>query len=87
MDAQEYIGTNLRIQTVDGRQLDGVLTVVDPFGNMLLSNVFETSQDKLDTTQSHTRELGLVSVPRKQVEAVLMDKKQADGLEKTDNAT
>lgn len=73
---QQYIGSTLRIKTADGRQLDGVLTVVDPFGNLLLSNVFETAPGKLNS-ELHTRELGLVSVPRNEVKSVLMDAKQA----------
>lgn len=75
MEVQKYIGTTLRIKARDGRLLDGVLTVVDPFGNLLLSNVFETSVDKLNPALTHTRSLGLVSVPREQVQRVLLDAK------------
>lgn len=76
MDPQKYIGSSLRIKTVDGRLLDGVLTVIDPFGNLLLSNVKETSQDRLNTSKLRERELGLVSVPRDRIISVMQDKKQ-----------
>lgn len=76
MDPQKYIGSSLRIKMVDGRLLDGILTVIDPFGNLLLSNVWESSQDKLNLTQVRRRELGLVSVPRQRIVAVMQDKKQ-----------
>lgn len=72
MDVQAYIGTNLRVEIVDGRLLDGVLTVVDPYGNLLLSDVWELSDDKLDRSRLRKRELGLVSVPRPQVVRVLI---------------
>lgn len=65
---------------VDERILDGILTVVDPFGNLLLSNVYETSADKIKPTQSRRRELGLVSVPRAMITNVMIDKMQADML-------
>lgn len=77
MEVEKYIGTSLRIELVDGRQLDGILTVVDPFGNMLLSNVWETSEDKLDSALLRKRELGLVSVPRPQVLKVLIESRYA----------
>lgn len=62
---------------VDGRLLDGVLTVVDSFGNLLLSNVEESSQDKLNLTKIRQRELGLVSVPKNRIVNILQDKRQA----------
>lgn len=76
MDPQRYIGTSLRIKTADGRLLDGVLTVIDPFGNLLLSNVKEMSQDRLNVNRVKERELGLVSVPREEIAIVMQDKKQ-----------
>ncbi|GEQ70224.1 hypothetical protein JCM33374_g3900 [Metschnikowia sp. JCM 33374] len=76
MDVQRFIGTNLRIKLIDGRSVDGMLTVVDPFGNLLLSNVFEISEDKINPNQVHRRELGLVSVPRGQVKNILLDENQ-----------
>lgn len=76
MDPGKYIGTNLRIKTADGRLLDGVLTVIDPFGNLLLSNVKEMSQDRLNVDRIKERELGLVSVPRETIVTVMQDKKQ-----------
>lgn len=78
MNAQHFIGTSLRVKAKDGRLLDGVLAVVDPFGNMLMSNVFETSVDRFNPDLSHTRELGLVSVPRDQVTEILMLSTQAE---------
>lgn len=76
MDPQKYIGSNLRIKTADGRLLDGILTVIDPFGNLLLSNVKEMSQDRLNVNNVKERELGLVSVPREEIVVVMQDKKQ-----------
>lgn len=73
---EKFIGTDLRIEMVDGRVLDGVLTVVDPFGNLLLSNVWETAQDRLKPALTRRRELGLVSVPRERVVLVLLSKRQ-----------
>lgn len=75
MDVKAYIGANLRVEIVDGRLLDGVLTVVDPFGNLLLSDVWEMSEDKLDASKLRKRELGLVSVPRPQVVRVMMQER------------
>lgn len=73
---EKFIGTNLRVKMVDGRVLDGILTVVDPFGNLLLSNVWETAQDLLVPSELKRRELGLVSVPRQRVVQILLDKRQ-----------
>lgn len=81
MDVKKFLGTNLRITLQDGRLVDGVLAVVDPFGNLLLSDVFENSQDKLHSERLHRRELGLVSVPREQVKNILLDERQADVLQ------
>lgn len=78
MDVPKLIGSNLRIKAKDGRVLDGVLTVVDHFGNLLLTNVKETSVDMLNASLSHSRELGLVSVPVDQIETLMVEKKQLD---------
>lgn len=75
MKTENYIGTNLRIVLNDKRTLEGILTVIDPFGNILLSNAFETSTDKLNPEKTHTRELGLASIPRTSVDRIWMDKK------------
>lgn len=72
---EKFIGAQIRLKLTDLRILDGVLTVVDPFGNILLSNVFELSEDRLDRTNLHKRELGLVSVPRDTIANVLVDRK------------
>lgn len=61
MTPEALIGTNVKIALKDNRVLDGVITVVDPFGNILLSNVWESSNDKIDPETLHTRELGLKS--------------------------
>lgn len=60
----DFIGLLLKVEIADKRVLDGILTVVDPFGNLLLSNTWETSRDKLNDKNLHKREIGLVSVPR-----------------------
>lgn len=78
MDVQKFLGTKLHINLLDGRLVEGMLVVVDPFGNLLLSDVFENSQDKLHPGRLHRRELGLVSVPREQVKNILLDERQAD---------
>lgn len=78
--AEAYIGTNMRVLLCDGRQLDGVLTIVDPFGNLLLLSTWETSRDRLNGNLKRRRELGLVSVPRPQVERVAIDVKSAAAL-------
>lgn len=67
MSVEEYIGTTLYVDLVDGRKLDGVLTVIDPFGNLLISNTWETSVDRLNSSLERRRELGLVSVPKAQI--------------------
>lgn len=72
---EKFIGVQLRLKLEDLRVLDGVLTVVDQFGNLLLANVFETSQDRLNPENLHKRELGLVSVPRDTIINVLVDSK------------
>ena len=51
------------------------MTVIDPFGNLLLSNVYETSTDKFDKTKLHVREIGLVSVPRETIVNIKVDSK------------
>lgn len=70
---QAVVGSELVIETADGRSLQGILSVVDPFGNLLMCDVSETSQDKLNSSLKHTRVLGLVSVPRKEVVKILAD--------------
>lgn len=75
MKPEKFIGAQLRLKLTDLRILDGVLTVVDPFGNLLLTNVFEISEDRLNPTNLHKRELGLVSVPRDTIKTVLVDRR------------
>lgn len=73
---EKFIGTAMRIKLLDERAIDGVLTVVDPFGNLLLTNLYENSRDKIDPTSIRRREVGLVSVPRDQITRVMIDKRQ-----------
>lgn len=80
MDISTLIGSNLRISVTDGRVVDGILSAVDCFGNMLLSNVVETSVDKLNSSKFHSRELGLVSVPRQEMKTIKMLKRQLRNL-------
>ncbi|EEQ46148.1 hypothetical protein MG5_04065 [Candida albicans P57072] len=75
LSPDKFIGANLHVKLSDSRILEGILTVIDPFGNLLLSNVYETSIDKLNDKQSHVREIGLVSVPRESIESIKTDKK------------
>lgn len=72
---EKFIGANMHVKLTDSRLLEGTLTVVDPFGNLLLSNVYETSIDRLDSQQLHVREIGLVSVPRERIVNIKVDKK------------
>lgn len=75
MKPESLIGTTVKIALKDGRVLDGVVTAVDPFGNVLLSNVYESSNDKIDSERLHRRELGLVSVPRESIDEVFMERR------------
>lgn len=75
LSPDKFIGANLHVKLSDSRILEGILTVIDPFGNLLLSNVYETSIDKLNDKQLHVREIGLVSVPRESIESIKTDKK------------
>ncbi|RLV95235.1 hypothetical protein JA1_001232 [Spathaspora sp. JA1] len=71
----QFIGSNLHVRVVDSRILEGILTVIDPFGNLLLSNVYETSVDRLNNKNLHVREIGLVSIPRETIVSIKIDKK------------
>lgn len=73
---EKYIGMAMRVKMKDERVIDGVLTVVDPFGNLLLQNLYENSKDKIDPASIKRRELGLVSLPRVHISKVLIDKRQ-----------
>lgn len=70
----KFIGTNLRFKLLDSRVLEGVVTAIDPFGNVLLTNGWEFSADKLNS-ELHKREVGIISIPRESVVKVLADKK------------
>lgn len=70
---ENFIGAQLKIHLNDKRTLEGVLTVMDPFGNLLMSNVYETNQNNF-------REIGLVSVPRESISNVYMTKKAYERL-------
>lgn len=83
MDApiEKYIGVAMRVKLIDQRVIDGVLTVIDPFGNLLLTNLYENSRDKIDPASIKRREVGLVSVPKGQILRVMIDKRQKSILE------
>lgn len=70
-----FIGANLHVKVNDSRLFEGVLTVIDPFGNLLLSNVYETSIDRLNNKNLHVREIGLVSIPRETIVSIKVDSK------------
>lgn len=72
---ERFIGSTVIIDLKDQRLLEGVLTVIDPFGNLLLSNAYETSEDRLNHANKHTRELGSVSVRRSTIARVRVDSK------------
>ncbi|KAK6464539.1 hypothetical protein DFJ63DRAFT_334100 [Scheffersomyces coipomensis] len=65
---------SLKINLKDSRSLTGILTVIDPFGNLLLSNTYETSIDKLNPNNLHSREIGLVSIPKDTMKSITVDK-------------
>ncbi|ABN67380.1 predicted protein [Scheffersomyces stipitis CBS 6054] len=69
----QFIGSNLRVAIKDGRVVTGILTVIDPFGNLLLSNVIEESEDIISPPGIHKRDIGLVSVPRETIVTVSVD--------------
>lgn len=71
---ETFIGSTLKVHLHNSKTLIGILTVIDPFGNMLLSEVTETSSDLLNKSV-HTRELGLVSVPKASVKSILLNKR------------
>ncbi|KAI5970281.1 hypothetical protein CANMA_000633 [Candida margitis] len=75
VSCEKLIGANFHVTITDSRILEGILTVIDPFGNLLLSNVYETSKDKFDKTKLHVREIGLVSVPRETIVNIKVDSK------------
>lgn len=75
VSCEKYIGANFHVTITDTRILEGILTAIDPFGNLLLSNVYETSKDKFDKTKLHVREIGLVSVPRETIVCIKVDAK------------
>lgn len=74
MGVERFIGANFRVFLTDDRILDGTLTVIDPFGNLLLNDVYETSRDRLNPSSDHVRLIGLVSVPRNTVSLVKVTK-------------
>lgn len=69
----KYSGVRMRVRIKDSRILDGKLSVADPFGNLLLSDTHEHSQDVFDGSKPHVREVGLVSIPRDEVVSVGVD--------------
>lgn len=76
----KYLGIRMRVRLKDSRILDGKLSVVDPFGNLLLSDTHEHSRHILDGSMPHVREVGLVSIPRDQVTSVGVDGKTHERL-------
>ncbi|KAK6202779.1 uncharacterized protein RJT21DRAFT_118855, partial [Scheffersomyces amazonensis] len=71
---ERYVGHQLRVILKDTRILDGVLISIDPYGNLLLGNTFETSTDKLNPDNLHTRDIGLVSIPKDTMNSIRTDK-------------
>lgn len=72
---EKFMGSNLRVRLDDSRVLDGILTAIDPFGNLLLSNSFEYSPDKFEEGKVHKRSIGLVSIPKTGIKSIAMEKK------------
>lgn len=68
----KYIGHDVYVELKDERLLSGILIAIDPFGNLLVSNVTEKSKDKVNKNSIHTREIGLVSVPRHSLVSIKM---------------
>lgn len=76
----KLIDCQLRIRLKDSREYEGVLTVIDPFGNMLLSKVYEISVDRLNKKNNHKREIGMVSIPKTSVESIRVSKQTFEGI-------
>lgn len=66
-----FLGALLKVFLKNERVLDGILTVIDPFGNLLLGDVTETTNDVVDG-ELHRRKIGLVSIKRSSVARVMM---------------
>lgn len=79
----KFIGSNLQVELKDGRMLRGVLIVIDPFGNLLLSNVIEKLKDKLNELKMRERDIGLVSVPRDTLVKIEMTEKEYSTIKET----
>lgn len=75
-ELKRLIEKPLQIQLKDTRELTGILTAIDRFGNILMSCTNEKSVDSINPQKYHVRKLGLVSVPRKQVSEVRISKSE-----------
>ncbi|CAH6723832.1 N-alpha-acetyltransferase 38, NatC auxiliary subunit [[Candida] jaroonii] len=73
LSPDKFIGSQLKIQLKDKRDLYGVLTVIDPFGNLLVSNVKESRDEDV-------REIGLVSVPKDAIDKIFIDSRYYNSL-------
>ncbi|CUM64014.1 uncharacterized protein PRCAT00001602001 [Priceomyces carsonii] len=83
IECEKFIGINIKVKLNDKRILDGVVTVIDPFGNILLSNTWESTADKIAPEKMHRRELGLVSVPRHAFSNILVPRKYCQYMKNT----
>lgn len=72
---EKFIGSNLHITLNDSRVIDGILTVIDAFGNILLTNGHEYSRDRLNPDNVHKRLIGLISVPRTSVAKITIEER------------
>jgi small nuclear ribonucleoprotein (snRNP)-like protein len=74
LQPKDLIGLTLRVEITDSRVLTGVLLALDNRPNLLLTNVSESSQQRLlskpNDLQTVTRSLGLVSVPYETIKTV-----------------
>ncbi|CDK29749.1 unnamed protein product [Kuraishia capsulata CBS 1993] len=65
----DYISLPFRVTVVDGRVLEGRLLAIDDESNLLVTDVKEH-------TGEETRDLGLVSVPRKTIVKLEVEEKE-----------
>ncbi|EDK45655.1 hypothetical protein PVL30_004657 [Lodderomyces elongisporus] len=75
LSPESLISAQMHVTITDCRNFDGILTAIDPFGNLLLSETYEISKDKFDDSKVHQRKIGLVSIPRSTIKSIKVDKR------------
>lgn len=75
LSPENLISAQMHVTITDCRNFDGILTAIDPFGNLLLSETYEISKDKFDDSKVHQRKIRLVSIPRSTIKSIKVDKR------------